>query len=338
MALKTQLRTPAETALIERAESGLAVADAQRQAALETLRREGLPSRRVEAWHYTDLRALLGRRPTEAGEAAGISYLAPLIAGSAVVELGTDAGKAVNHLDRGFDTVRLLNIALGSTGSQIKIADGTKLATPIELRATPRPDGSHSFASVTLGAGSNAVVVERLSAGSVSALSSAVSELVLGDDTEVLWIIDQAKGAGETHLGQLNVTLGANAQFRMFILNAGGAVVRMEVHAETKGEGSDIMIRGVNLLAEGQHIDVTTTLNHLVANTTSTEIFRNVVTGGHGVFLVRRRPMHGVPATRCCSPTTATSRRSPSWRFSPTTCSAGTARQPARSTATTCST
>ncbi|MFD2237730.1 Fe-S cluster assembly protein SufD [Aureimonas populi] len=310
-------RTPAETALIQRAEGSLAVSDANRQAALEKLRAEGLPSRRVEAWHYTDLRALLGRRPTDAGSVAATSYLSPLLAGSAVVELGAepsgndpvagvhiersesplDWNRPVNHLDRDFDTVRVLNTALGATGSSISIADAAQVAAPLELRAEPRSGGSHAFSSVFLGAKSKAVVVERLSPGSSTALSTAVNELTLGDGAEVLWIVDNAKGEGESHLGQLNVRLGADSLLRVFILNAGGAVVRTEIHAVTEGEGADIQIRGVNLLQEGQHVDVTTTLNHLVANTTSTEIFRNVVTGGHGVFQGMIRVAKGAQKT-----------------------------------------
>lgn len=312
----TPLRTPAETALIERAEAGLSVADAERQAALEKLRDAGLPSRRVEAWHYTDLRALLGRRPLDAGAATGESLLAPLVPGSVVVELGSaapnltidgltvealerrlDWSRSVNHLDREFDTVRVLNAALGSTGSRLVVADGADVETVVELRAQPRAEGTQAFASVAIGEKAKAVIVERLSPGSASALSTAVNELTLADGAEVLWIVEQTKGVGETHLGQLNVTLGADSLLRVFVLNAGGAVVRTEIHAVTEGEGADIQIRGVNLLHDGQHVDVTTTLNHLVANTTSTEIFRNVVTGGHGVFQGMIRVARGAQKT-----------------------------------------
>ena len=314
--LKTS-RTPAETALIERAEGSGAVADSNRQAALEALRTEGLPSRRVEAWHYTDLRALLGRRPIETGVPSDADFLAPLLPNSVVIELGAEAGsndplpgvhversaqmlgwaESVNHLDRSFDTVRLLNTVLGATGSLVSISDGAQVERAIELRAAPRGEGSHGFSTVSLGKGSKAVVVERLSPGPENGLSTAVNALTLGDDSQVLWIVDQEKGEGESHLGQLNVTLGANSILKVFVLNAGGAVVRQEVHAKTVGEGAHIMIRGVNLLRAGQHVDVTTSLNHMVPHTTASEVFRNVVTGGHGVFQGMIRVAKGAQKT-----------------------------------------
>jgi len=292
-------KTPAELRLIERAEAG----GGQREA-LATLREAGLPSRRVEAWHYTDLRVLLDRA-MQAGAPAGEeaeSILAPLLPHSVVVDAGSaeaisrdglavspsaripEWNRALNHLDRPHDTIRVLNAALGATGSQIDIADGANIADAVELRAAPGAAGAQAFARVTVGKCARATFVERVSPSGPGSLSTLVAEVDLGDDADILWIVDQEKGSGETHLGQLTVKLGANSKLRLFVLNAGGALVRQEVHCETVGEGADIQIRGVNLLAEGQHVDVTTTLTDSVAHTTATEIFRNVVMGGQGVF------------------------------------------------------
>jgi Fe-S cluster assembly protein SufD len=303
--------TPAEEAVIASAEKGLADSDETRRNAIAVLRREGLPHRRVEAWHYTDLRSLVGSHkpgliarvvdaltPTPEPE-----LLAPFIPGSSVIDLGAptatvalagvtverlsaspDFREAANHLDRDVDTVRLLNASFGSQATRITVGVGIELAHPVELGAIPGQGSESTFVLCDVGAGAKAVFVERLSPGNRSALSTGVTNLTIGDGAEVLWIVDQAKDKDETHLGQLNVTVGADATFRLFMLNAGGGLVRLEVHAETKGEGADIQMRGVTLLHGGQHIDVTTTLNHTVPNTTATETFRNVVTGGHGVF------------------------------------------------------
>ncbi|WAJ31030.1 Fe-S cluster assembly protein SufD [Antarcticirhabdus aurantiaca] len=297
-------RTPAESALFALAPAAPAAVHAQ--AALDALHREGLPNRRVEAWHYTDLRQLIARATSgavEAGQADDV--LAPLLAGSLVVELGAgtapsgadrdglslahtgdsaDWRTSPNHLDRPVDTVRLLNAAFGATAVRVSVEAGTELP-PIELRAQGAAAGAHGFAICDVAAGAKAVIVERLSANAGGApFSTGVSNLDIGDGAEVLWIVDQTKSAGDTHLGQLNVRIGADARFKLFVLNAGGALVRYEVHSVTVGEGADIAIRGVNLLRDKQHVDVTTTLVHAVPHTTATEVFRNVVTGGTGVF------------------------------------------------------
>ncbi|MCQ0986194.1 Fe-S cluster assembly protein SufD [Jiella sp. LLJ827] len=303
-------RTPAETALVNLAEAAGADEDARRSA-IEALRREGLPHRRVEAWHYTDLRALMGRRlgkdqaieaiaAKEAGSTE--SVLAPLVAGSTVVDLDrseaasaptgvsisasddlADWHETPNHLDRPVDTIRVVNAAFGARIAKIAVAEGTEFASPIEMRSGIGAQ-SHAGCSVEVGNGAKATFVERIEGGGSPAPSSGVSYLTVGDGAEVLWIIDQAKDSGAAHLGQLNVTVGADATFKLFLLNSGGGLVRYEIHAVTAGEGSEIRLRGVNLLENDQHLDVTTTLRHTYPNTTATETFRNVVTGGHGVF------------------------------------------------------
>ena len=88
-----------------------------------------------------------------------------------------------------------------------------------------------------------------------------------------------------TYLGQFNAWIGKDARFSLFVMNAGGKLVRQEVRVATKGEGSDFQLRGVNLLSGETHTDVTMVLDHAVPHTTSRELVRNVVTGrAHGVF------------------------------------------------------
>ena len=71
----------------------------------------------------------------------------------------------------------------------------------------------------------------------------------------------------------------------MFVANAGGHLVRQEINIEATGEGSELALRGVNLLGGESHTDVTMTLDHLVPNCVSTETFRNVVFDrARGVF------------------------------------------------------
>ncbi|MEX6507941.1 Fe-S cluster assembly protein SufD [Jiella sp. M17.18] len=304
-------RTPAETALVDLAAATGTDVDARR-AAIEALRREGLPHRRIEAWHYTDLRALMGRRigkdeglleaVADRENPGGETVLAPFVPGATVVDLDqplsaslpedvtvaetedlADWRKSPNHLDRPVDTIRVINAAFGARATDLSVADGADLAAPVELRSGVGLQ-SHAYARVRIGAGAKATLVERIEGGGSPAPSTGICDLSIGDGAEVLWVVDQEKQPGAAHLGQLNVTVGTDATFRLFVLNAGGGLVRYEVHTVTAGEGGDIQIRGVNLLEHDQHVDVTTTLNHTFPNTTATETFRNVVTGGHGVF------------------------------------------------------
>src|SRR5215471_9049658 len=96
------VRTPAELALIEAfnqrltALPGDAATMIKRDGAMEALK-AGLPTRRVEAWHYTDLRRLLSAVPAfDATRHA--KPLPSLIAGSTVLPLlnGVAAGRVAS--------------------------------------------------------------------------------------------------------------------------------------------------------------------------------------------------------------------------------------------------
>src|SRR5690606_41826270 len=79
--------------------------------------------------------------------------------------------------------------------------------------------------------------------------------------------------------------LGADAKLRLYVINAGGKLVRQEIHVVVSGEGSDLALRGINLLGGETHTDVTFAVGHDVPNTTSSEVIRNVIFDrARGVF------------------------------------------------------
>lgn len=263
------------------------------------IKTRGLPTRRVEAWHYTDMRNLLRQVP--ANNDGDVAAIDPLISGSAVFALSNGKvvrkAKAEGVTVRGIeamledgtgaflmsprgddDAIGRINGGFLRDGLEIAVADGAALAEPIELQVLHSGGQSHARFVVTVGAGASARIVERQQGnGSSAALVSSVSDLTLKAGAEVVWVIVQEQGVTDTHLGQINFRLEKDAKLRLFIVNAGGKLVRQEVHGVTVGEGSDFTFRVINLLGGESHTDVTMTLGHDVPETTSTEIVRNVV-------------------------------------------------------------
>ena len=276
---------------------------AARRAAMQAFERDGLPTRKVEAWHYTDLRTAIRETPAPG---AGRPEAAPALAhGSHVVDVQAVRGGEVvpgvtlaatsDRLaegtffvapSRGFDTIGQINTAFAQAGAIIEVDDGVALEDPIELQIGGGAGPSHARSAVTVGAGARATVVERhIGARDGASLDTLVSDLIVGEGAEVIYVIVQARGSEAVHLGQLNATIGANARLTLFILQAGSKVARQEIHVEVLGEGADFQLRGVNLLGGEALTDTTMVVNHGVPGTTSGEVFRNVGTGrGRGVF------------------------------------------------------
>jgi len=299
--------TSAETALVDSYTDqvgelpGNGAVVGTRDRLLDELKTGGLPTRRVESWHYTDLKALLRSVPATVSTAPSLEVAAPLVedaqvfavlqgvadssatidgAGIAAYAASLADGTAADGLaalDRD-DAIGKINGSFVRDGYRIDIPAGAVLDAPIELQAVHGAGQIHTRFPVTFGAGSRATIIERhRSATGEAALVSSISDVVLEDGAEAVWIILQQQGAEDTHLGQIRVKFGTGARLKIFVVNAGGKLVRQELRIDVNGEGSDLMLRGVNLLGQETHTDVTLVLGHNVPNTTSTETIRNVV-------------------------------------------------------------
>jgi Fe-S cluster assembly protein SufD len=308
----TPQRTAAETALLDAFGERISLlpgdgaVTVKRDDAIEALK-AGLPTKRVESWHYTDLRRLLTAVPAH-DEAADAKPLAPVLDGSTVFSVlnGTASQKipavegvsvqtlAEKLTDGSFaaaldlygkdDAIGALNAAFVADGYFVDIAAGAELGAPIELQNVQAGGQTHVRFPVRVGNGAKATIVERQT-GTDAALTSSVSQLLIGDDADVRWLIVQEQPDAATHLAQFKAKLGKNAKLTLFIMNAGGKLVRQEVVVDAAGEGADFTLRGINLLAGDTHTDVTMVLDHSVPHTSSTEVIRNVVTGkARGVF------------------------------------------------------
>jgi len=305
-------RTAAETALIDAFGERLAhlpgdgAVMVKRDNAIEQIK-AGLPTKRIEAWHYTDLRRLLMSVPAH-DEAANAkprdavfegSVVLPLLNGASQAKLPSVDGVTLQRLTEKLtdgsiaaaldpagadDAVGALNIAFAADGYFIDIADGTELEQPLEVQNVQAGGQVHVRVPVRVGDKVKATIVEQ-HVGDDAALVSSVGNLKIGDDSEVLYLIVQDQPDGATHFGQFNAWIGKNSKLTLFFMNSGGRLVRQEIRVAAKGEGADFQLRGINLLAGDAHTDVTMVLDHAVPNTGSRELVRNVVTGkARGVF------------------------------------------------------
>jgi Fe-S cluster assembly protein SufD len=224
-------RTAAETALTEAFGSAKAKLPGTpevaklREAAFESFAQAGLPHRRIEAWHYTDLRALmrealpvapapsaaalaaLGKTIGEIGIPAQSLVLvdgifaqelsAPLPAGVKVTSLAAALAEGrsdiIAHLSADWvgskDAVLALNAAMMQDGVVIEVAPGTKLAEPIHLiyaTASATPVARFSRSLMVVGAGASVQLSEAsFGVGGRVGQTNNGLLLVIGDEAEV---------------------------------------------------------------------------------------------------------------------------------------------------------
>ena len=278
---------------------GDAAITTQRSTLLKGLREIGLPTRRRESWHYTDLRSLL--RTVPANQAVAAKEVDPLVNGARVFSIVNGAAQGASapagisvrsyaetlsdgsalkglSLRDNDDLVGRLNGSFVRDGFVIDVADGAELADMIEIQSIQGGGQHHNRFPVRFGKGSKATVIERhLAASETAALVSSVSDITLNEGAEVTWIVMQQQGKDDTHLGQLRVKLGRDAKLTLYVINVGGRLVRQDLYIDVDGVNSELTLRGINLLGGDSHTDVTLVLAHNVEHTSSTETIRNVV-------------------------------------------------------------
>ncbi|MFW8585543.1 SufD family Fe-S cluster assembly protein [Rhizobium beringeri] len=297
----TSRLTAAETALIEAFNQqigelpGNGAVTALRDRLLDDLKKAGLPTRRIEAWHYTDLKNLLRTVPPQAGD-AGSEALEPLVADATVLAviqghsnqkatadgLGVSAyserlldGSAAGGLDAlgSDDAVGRINGSFVRDGYVIDVPADADLENPLEIQFIHAGGQIHTRLPVSFGAGVKATVIERhLTVTGDAALVSHVSDITVGEGTELTWIILQQQGPTIRISGRSASISALTPSFGFFVINAGGRLVRQELNIKVTGEGADLTLRGINLLGGDSHTDVTMVLGHDVPNTGSTEV------------------------------------------------------------------
>jgi Fe-S cluster assembly protein SufD len=300
MLKRVERLTSAEEAILEASERR--PQSDEKHSAYAILRDRGLPTRRVEAWHYTDLRNHLKAFPpfAPANSTADLSGIAPVVPASRIAfvdGIRQPAGQLPEGMSEAHapaaaahqgsdDAIGIINALTGQPGLAIEIADSAAPA-PLELLHLASSAVTASLRhTVKVGSGAKATIIERhLGHAGVASHANAVSWLEVGDGAEVIWAIVQEESTEAVHLAQLNVSLGADAGLTILVLNAGGKLVRREISVTARGAGSRIVMRGVNLIGGSAHIDVTTLLRHEAPGVAAQELFRNVATGeGRGVF------------------------------------------------------
>lgn len=307
----TNLRTAAETELSKLfAAARPAGAESLRSEAFARVEAAGLPHRRIEAWHYTDLRSMmrtaapLAPKPAmDAGagwalvEGAAVFAFVDgwlvrtpaLPAGVTAVSLADDAAKVAAGLNQGYDLagdiVTSLNTAFMTGGLRIEVAAGAKVETPIVLAfETTGATASHARIAVSLGEGASLTLVET-HRGAAGAQSNTVIETVLAKGAALEHVRVNAADTTAQSLSTLSASVAEGARFETLSFTSGAALSRHQVFARVHGDDAKIGVRGVTLLRGRQHADTTLVVEHDALNGESRELFKTVVDDeARGVF------------------------------------------------------
>jgi len=286
-----------------------------RDQAIEVFAREGLPTRRVEAWRYTDLRPLT-RSEFSSGVSSKVtrSDLDPYkLPGAAVFvfidgnfapdlsanddlpddvvfsslaealksedkELVDELGTVADFETAGFAA---LNTALMQDGAVIRIADNASIEKPIQclfVSANDSPVETHMRNLIVAGVNSSANLLQTfVTLGKSSGFSEVVAETILKDGANLRHVVHQDQSKTAWHINLHAVQVGRAANLNSFVLSSGARLSRNEIRASLENEGADCSLNGIALVRGRQHCDNTTDVDHAASHCHSNQMYKNVL-------------------------------------------------------------
>jgi Fe-S cluster assembly protein SufD len=296
---------------------------AKRHAALARFGEIGFPTRRMEAWRFTNLRSL-ERAPflpaSNEGAVAPVAVeperfavpthrlvlvngrFAPALSDIGALPEGVWLASTADTLAQrpellndavepsdtdGAQPFASLNAAFFADGFVLSLAPGVTLERPVEIvhLAQGTAQSFHLRNAILLGAGAKANLLESFG-GSGSYWTNAVSIVHLAASASLTHVKIQDEGAEAVHFALTRALLADATSFESFVLTLGAALSRHDSLARLSGAAVHCTLNGAYLLRGTQEATNATFVEHIGVGGTTRELFKGVVEDrGHGVFL-----------------------------------------------------
>jgi Fe-S cluster assembly protein SufD len=274
----------------------------------------GFPTRRMEAWKYTDLAAVSGAAFGEPLTSVDDAPTLPPAAHPRAVfvdgrfrpDLSTldGSGVAVESLAQALPWLEgrigalarvdehpmvALNGMLFEDGVVVDVPEGVN-AGVLEILSlaaeSERAPAFHPRHLVRLGVGATLTVVESaIGPHAARYLHNPVFEIEVAAGARMSHGRLQQEGHEGIFLSTVYARVAAGGTYDNFTLNAGAKLARNEIHVALQGPKAEAHMNGVQLVGDGQHADTTTALDHAAPNCASRQTYKTVLAGrSRGVF------------------------------------------------------
>lgn len=222
------------------------------------------PSRRVEAWKYSDLRKHLREAPPPSPSAP-----VPLWGGGPFEALGGEAMAFVNGRAVGVNTL----MACGAQTVRLRLitkAEGTGHATTARISAR---------------AGAKLLILETHEGEGAAYVAHNQLELDVAHDAEVTRIVLVDEPEDAISISQARVRVAPGGRYRQTVVTSGAKLQRIETEVTHLGQGADVRMDGLYALTGDRHADLTSVVTHAGPDGQTSQLIKGVVRDtARGVF------------------------------------------------------
>ena len=202
-----------------------------------------LPTRRDEAWRWTDLRRAVGEPVAPAPE------IAPPYAPGPFAHVAGDETVFANG-----------RLARGGSLARLRLGDG---AHRLRFVIDAADGGWQAGVDVVVEAGASATLLESYQGqGRYIGHATLAISLEPGAALERIVLMDEDEDADAVSVSTAAVSLGAGARFRQTVVTTGARLQRHETQLVHPGKGVEARLDGLYLLDGARHADLTTVVDH----------------------------------------------------------------------------
>lgn len=171
-----------------------------------------------------------------------------------------------------------LNTARAQDGAFIAVRDGLAVEGFIHLLFIGAGDGiwSHPRNLIVAGRGSQLTVVESF-VGSGKYFTNTVTEVVAGEGAHVDHYKIERESEQAFHVGTVQIHQERSSNVISRNISLGGSLVRNEVNVALAGEGAGLTLDGLFVLADQQHVDNHTVIDHVKPHCDSLELYKGIL-------------------------------------------------------------
>ena len=251
---------------------------------------QGLPTRRDEAWHYTDWARLIEKKgiPPKEGEKGAtpldLHALTPVRAHfhNGIMALhGTDAALVLvpytpQAATLNFDGLASYNLAQAQDGLTLHVP--TTPAQPLEVYVSGDAPAAMRH-HITIAAGAELTLIEHVNCTAPQNIWGHIS-LAEGASLHMVRL-----HYGSTSVNTRHIDMAASTQLHLSDFILGGALVRHETHINLQGEQAEAHLHSAVLGQGKNHNDISCVLNHQAPHTRSHTTAHNVLRqSARGIF------------------------------------------------------
>jgi len=282
-----------------------------RERAIARFDEVGFPSTRLEQWRFTNVQPIADTPFTLSAVRWDVARV-PNGGGATVTTLGEamqrwpDLVQAhlARHAPVDANPFTALATAFLADGIFVHVPAGAVIDEPIQLTCRiPSGDArpmTHPRLLIVLERNARAKLIEVYEgeAGGGVSLTNAVTEVVLADGAHLDLCREQRHGPQSYHTATTQSHQGRDSRFVFTAIALGAALARHDINAVLDGTGAFLILNGLSVLRERQHVDHHTTIEHGQPHCESHEYFNGIYDGeSHGVFNGRIIVRHGAQRT-----------------------------------------